>query len=58
LAKKKKEESVLPKLSNLIGKKLIDVSRDNGSTVFHFSNSFNVILSGYSSIKIEEEQNV
>jgi len=53
---KKKEVKVTPKLSDLIGAKLIDVSRDKEKTMLHFSNNFDIVLKGYGAIKVKEEE--
>lgn len=46
MAKKKEEAPVNPKISDFIGKKLTDASRENGETVLHFSNGYKVKVSG------------
>ena len=47
-AQKKKEKEIIikPSLSEFIGKKLSDVSKEKGITVLHFSNGYKLKLTG------------
>lgn len=52
--KKEKEITINPSLSEFIGKKLSDISKESNETVLHFSNGYSIILSGYVNFKIGE----
>jgi hypothetical protein len=55
MPKKKKEDinSIQPKISDFLEKKLVDASRENGKTTLHFSNGYKLKLSGNISFGVE-----
>ena len=55
MPKKKKEDinSIQPKISDFLEKKLVDASRENGKTTLHFSNGYKLKLSGHISFGVE-----
>jgi ribosomal protein S6E (S10) len=53
--KKEKEVTIKPKLSEFIGKKLSDVSKEKGKTILHFSNGYKLKLTGDVHLEGEEK---
>ena len=52
---KKREEKIEPKLTDFIGKKVRDMSRESGETIIHFTNGYKLAITGNISLRKEVE---